>query len=174
MMQYISYYNSPLGRILLAADEIGLVGLWFEGEKYYASNLEMVYKEKDSPVLLETKRWLDIYFAGKKPDYYPPLHLQGTPFQLEVWKILRTIPYGQTTTYGEIAKKIASQRQIKSMASQAVGSAVGHNPIGIIVPCHRVIGKSGNLTGYAAGIDKKIKLLTLEKIDISKMFIPDE
>lgn len=170
-MQYINYYNSTMGKILLTSDEIGLTGLWFTGEKYYANNLKGNYEKKWNPILLETKNWLDIYFSGREPDHYPTLHLIGSSFQLEVWKILLTIPYGQTTTYGEIAQKVAKKRHIDKMSSQAIGSAVGHNEISIIVPCHRVIGKNGNLTGYAAGIDTKIKLLQLEKIDISRMYI---
>ena len=169
-MQYINYYNSPVGRILLASDETGLTGLWFAGEKYYANNLKNNYEEKWTSILLETKNWLDIYFSGEKPKNFPSLHLIGSAFQLEVWKILLTNPYGETTTYAAIAKKIADQRHINKMSNQAVGSAIGHNNISIIVPCHRVIGKNGNLTGYAAGIDTKLKLLQIEKIDTSKMY----
>ncbi|MDD6442477.1 MAG: methylated-DNA--[protein]-cysteine S-methyltransferase [bacterium] len=162
-MQYISHYHSPIGDILLAADDIGLTGLWFEGQKYFALHLDKEHQEKDLPVFTETKRWLDIYFSGKEPDFTVPLHFMGTDFQKEVWEILCSIPYGKTMTYGEIAEKIAFKRGLKHMSAQAVGGAVGHNPISILVPCHRVIGSNGNLTGYAGGIDKKIKLLTLEK-----------
>ena len=162
-MQYISQYHSPIGDILLAADDIGLTGLWFEGQKYFALHLDKEHKEEELPVFTETKRWLDIYFSGKEPDFTVPLHFMGTDFQKEVWKILCSIPYGNTMTYGEIAEKIAFKRGLKHMSAQAVGGAVGHNPISILVPCHRVIGSNGNLTGYAGGIDKKIKLLTLEK-----------
>ena len=162
-MQYISHYHSPIGDILLAADDIGLTGLWFEGQKYFALHLDKEHKEEELPVFTETKRWLDIYFSGKEPDFTVSLHFMGTDFQKEVWKILCSIPYGNTMTYGEIAEKIAFKRGLKHMSAQAVGGAVGHNPISILVPCHRVIGSNGNLTGYAGGIDKKIKLLTLEK-----------
>ena len=162
-MQYISHYHSPIGDILLAADDIGLTGLWFEGQKYFALHLDKEHKEEELPVFTETKRWLDIYFSGKEPDFTVPLHFMGTDFQKEVWKILCSIPYGNTMTYGEIAEKIAFKRGLKHMSAQAVGGAVGHNPISILVPCHRVIGSNGNLTGYTGGIDKKIKLLTLEK-----------
>lgn len=162
-MQYISQYHSPIGDILLAADDIGLTGLWFEGQKYFALHLDKEHKEEELPVFTETKRWLDIYFFGKEPNFTVPLHFMGTDFQKEVWKILCSIPYGNTMTYGEIAEKIAFKRGLKHMSAQAVGGAVGHNPISILVPCHRVIGSNGNLTGYAGGIDKKIKLLTLEK-----------
>ena len=165
-MQYINHYDSPIGNILLAADNIGLTGLWFEGQKYFALHLDKEHQEKDLPVFTETKRWLDIYFSGKEPDFTVPLHFMGTDFQKEVWEILCSIPYGKTMTYGEIAEKIASKRGSKHMSAQAVGGAVGHNNISIIVPCHRVIGSNGSLTGYAGGIDKKIKLLTLERCKV--------
>lgn len=165
-MQYTSHYHSPIGDILLAADDIGLIGLWFEGQKYFALHLDKEHQEKDLPVFTETKRWLDIYFSGKEPDFIVPLHFMGTDFQKEVWEILCSIPYGKTMTYGEIAEKIAFKRSLKHMSAQAVGGAVGHNHISILVPCHRVIGSNGNLTGYAGGIDKKIKLLTLERCKV--------
>lgn len=162
-MQFIHRYHSPLGNILLAADDIGLTGLWFDGQKYYANNLAEEHQEQNTPVLEQTKEWLDIYFTGREPQFMPPIHMTGTPFQLAVWEILRRIPYGKTTTYGEIAKEIARQRGLPHMSAQAVGGAVGHNVISIIIPCHRVVGTNGSLTGYAGGIDKKVKLLTLEK-----------
>lgn len=168
-MQYISHDQSPIGSILLAADETGLTGLWFDREKYYADHLDPEHEEKDTPVLKQAKEWLAIYFSGKEPPFYPPLHMIGTPFQLSVWKILQKIPYGKTITYGEIAKEIAEQKGISRMSAQAVGGAVGHNPISIIVPCHRVVGTNGSLTGYAGGIDKKAKLLALENVDIQHM-----
>ena len=171
-MQYISHYHSPLGNILLAADQIGLTGLWFAGQKYFALYLDKEHEEKEVPVLQQTKKWLDIYFSGKEPDFKLPLHFTGTDFQNEVWEILSAIPYGQTTTYGEIAKQIAAKRGLARMSAQAVGGAVGHNEISIIVPCHRVVGSNGSLTGYAGGIDKKIKLLTLEKVSLDSFFIP--
>ena len=165
-MQYISHYSSPLGDILLAADSVGLTGLWFEGQKYFALNLDKEHEEKEIPLFAEAKRWLDIYFSGKEPDFSVPLHFTGTEFQNEVWELLLAIPYGQTTTYGELARRIAGKRGVKHMSAQAVGGAVGHNNISVIVPCHRVVGTNGSLTGYAGGIDKKIKLLELEKADI--------
>lgn len=168
-MQYISHDQSPIGSILLAADETGLTGLWFDREKYYADHLDPEHEEKDTPILKQAKEWLAIYFSGKEPPFYPPLHMIGTPFQLSVWKILQKIPYGKTITYGEIAKEIAEQKGISRMSAQAVGGAVGHNPISIIVPCHRVVGTNGSLTGYAGGIDKKAKLLALENVDIQHM-----
>lgn len=162
-MTYTQWYASPLGRILLAADSTALTGLWFDGEKYFARYLEKRHEEKETALLQKTKHWLDIYFNGMEPDFSVPVYFNGTDFQNEVWKILCTIPYGQTLTYGEIAKRIAAKRGIPRMSAQAIGGAVGHNEISIIVPCHRVIGANGSLTGYAGGLDKKIKLLTLEK-----------
>ena len=173
-MQYVSHYQSPLGEILLAADEIGLTGVWFENQRYYAHQLEKPYIEADIPIFEQAKQWLDIYFSGCEPRLQIPFHLEGTDFQQEVWKILSEIPYGQTITYGEIARKLAKQRGIERMAAQAVGSAVGHNSIAIIVPCHRVVGTNGSLTGYAGGLDKKIRLLELEKIDMTKLFVPQK
>ena len=165
-MQYISHYSSPLGDILLAADSVGLTGLWFEGQKYFALNLDKEHEEKEIPLFVQTKRWLDIYFSGKEPDFSVPLHVTGTAYQNQVWELLLAMPYGQTTTYGELARRIAGKRGEKHMSAQAVGGAVGHNNISVIVPCHRVVGTNGSLTGYAGGIDKKIKLLELEKADI--------
>lgn len=162
-MQFIHRYHSPLGNILLAADDVGLTGLWFDGQKYYAGNLAAEHEEQNTPVFEQAKEWLDIYFTGREPQFMPPIHMTGTPFQLAVWEILRRIPYGKTTTYREIAKEIARQRGLPHMSAQAVGGAVGHNAISIIIPCHRVVGTNGSLTGYAGGIDKKVKLLTLEK-----------
>ena len=162
-MQYISHYTSPIGDILLAADDAGLTGLWFQGQKYFARGLEKEQEERNLPVFDQTKAWLDLYFSGKEPDFLPPLHLIGTDFQKQVWEILLAIPYGKTTTYGKIAGQIAQRRGLAHMSAQAVGGAVGHNPISIIVPCHRVLGTDGSLTGYAGGVDKKIHLLSLEK-----------
>lgn len=161
-MQYITIYASPLGDILLAADALALTGLWFEGGKYYARSLGAEYMEKETPVLKQTRRWLDRYFSGKAPGAAPPLHMAGTPFQKEVWEILRSVPYGQTVTYAQIAKEFAAGRGMERMAARAVGGAVGRNPISIIVPCHRVVGTDGSLTGYAGGIDRKRWLLELE------------
>lgn len=173
-MTYIQHYDSPLGGVLLAADEIGLIGLWFDGQKYYADNLSTEYTEKETPILTETKRWLDMYFAGKEPGFLPPLHPIGSEFRRAVWGMLLQIPYGQTMTYGEIAKQLAERKGLESMSAQAVGGAVGHNEISVIIPCHRVVGTNGSLTGYAGGIDKKIKLLELEKADMKGFFVPKE
>lgn len=169
---YTCTYKSKLGDILLAADAIGLTGLWFEGQKYFANTLPDGAISQESPILTEAKRWLDIYFSGKEPDFIPPLHLTGSAFRQAVWQILLQIPYGQTTTYGEIAKKLAKMQNVSHMSAQAVGGAVGHNEISIIIPCHRVVGTNGSLTGYAGGIDKKVELLTLEHTDMSRFFAP--
>ena len=166
------HYDSPLGGILLAADEIGLTGLWFDGEIYFAGNLPKVYAERETSILLEAKRWLDIYFAGNEPDFTPPLHPIGSAFRQSVWEILLQIPYGKTTTYGEIARQLSEKMGLSRMSAQAVGGAVGHNEISIIIPCHRVVGTNGSLTGYAGGIDKKGKLLELEQTDMTGFFVP--
>ena len=159
---YTCTYKSKLGDILLAADAIGLTGLWFEGQKYFANTLPDGAISQESPILTETKRWLDIYFSGKEPDFTPTLHPMGSPFRQAVWKLLLQIPYGQTTTYGEIARQLEKLQNRPHMSAQAVGGAVGHNGISIIIPCHRVVGTKGNLTGYAGGLDKKMALLELE------------
>ena len=171
-MTYIQHYSSPLGGILLAADEIGLTGSWFDGEKYFADNLPAEHTGRQTPILAEAARWLDIYFTGKEPDFTPPLHPIGSAFRQAVWEILLQIPYGQTTTYGEIARQLAEKQGLEQMSAQAVGGAVGHNEISVIIPCHRVVGTSGSLTGYAGGIDKKVKLLELERADMHGFFIP--
>ena len=149
---------------MLAGDSLGLTGLWFQGQKYYALQLDQNHQEKEIPVFDQAKKWLTIYFSGQKPDFSVPLHFIGTEFQKQVWEILCTIPYGGTMTYGEIAKELAERRGLKQMSAQAVGGAVGHNGISILVPCHRVIGSNGSLTGYAGGLDKKRALLKLEGV----------
>ena len=170
-MQYTTFYESPIGRMLLAADDAGLTGLWFEGQKYFARCLDRETEEKELPVFAEAKRWLDIYFSGKEPDFTPPLHFIGTDFQKEVWDILCAIPYGQTITYGAIADQIAKKRGLSRMSAQAVGGAVGHNNLSIIVPCHRVVGSDGSLTGYAGGIERKTFLLNLENARAAEVTI---
>ena len=171
-MQYTTTYESSLGSILLAADEIGLTGLWFEGQKYFALYLHKEHEEKALPVFEEAKRWLDIYFSGKDPDFKLPLNFTGTDFQNEVWEILYSIPYGKTMTYGEVAKLLAKNRGIVRMSAQAVGGAVGHNEISVIVPCHRVVGSNGSLTGYAGGISRKVELLKLEGALKDEFYVP--
>lgn len=171
-MTFTQHYDSPLGGILLAADEVGLTGLWFDGEKYFADNLPVEHTELETPILAETRQWLDIYFTGNEPNFMPPLHPIGSDFRKAVWEILLQISYGQTTTYGEISRKLAEKQGLARMSAQAVGGAVGHNEISIIIPCHRVVGTNGSLTGYAGGIDKKLKLLELEKADTRSFFVP--
>ncbi len=171
-MQYVNRYQSPIGKILLAADDTGLTGLWFEGQKYFGLYLDKEHEERELPVFEQAKQWLDVYFSGREPDFKVPLHFIGTDFQKEVWEILYSIPYGQTTTYGEIAKQLAAKRGLEHMSAQAVGGAVSHNEISILVPCHRVVGTNGSLTGYAGGIDKKIALLKLEGALKEEYFVP--
>ena len=158
-MIYTVHYTSPLGGITLASDGMALTGLYFDGERDFP-DLSAAHK-KDLPVFGEAMHWLDLYFAGKEPDFSPALNPTGTAFQHAVWEILRTIPYGGTTTYGAIAKRLEKVTG-KRMSAQAVGGAVGRNPISILIPCHRVIGADGSLTGYAGGLDKKEYLLGLE------------
>ena len=171
-MQYIGTYRSPLGGITMAASGEGLTGLWFDGQKYFGANLDQSLREEEVPVFVETRKWLDCYFQGREPDFLPALALDGPPFRMAVWKLLLKIPYGKTTTYGALAKSVAAQRGLDHMSAQAVGGAVGHNPISIIVPCHRVVGADGSLTGYAGGLEKKVNLLTLEGTDMTGLFIP--
>ena len=173
-MQYITHYSSPIGDITIASNGTALTGLWFDGQKYFASTLGADYKEENLPVFAEAKRWLYVYFSGIEPDFTPPLCLNGSPFRMAVWQILQSIPYGQTITYGAIAQQLAEQSGQTKMSAQAVGGAVGHNPISIIVPCHRVVGTNGSLTGYAGGINKKVKLLELEGIDTTKFTVPQK
>ncbi len=163
-MDYIYHYTSPLGGITLASDGKALTGLWFDGQKYFAATLRENYEEKTLPVFSEAERWLDLYFSGRIPDFTPALKVRAaSSFRQAVWDILLTIPYGQTMTYREIANLIAKQKGIARMSAQAVGGAVGHNPITLIIPCHRVVGANGSLTGYAGGTDRKMKLLRLEQ-----------
>lgn len=171
-LEYTCTYKSELGNILLAADEIGLTGLWFEGQKYFANTLPEEHISKETPILTDAKKWLDIYFSGEEPKFTPSLHPTGSAFRQAVWQILLQIPYGQTITYGEIARQMSEMQNTPHMSAQAVGGAVGHNEISIIIPCHRVVGTKGSLTGYAGGIDKKIALLNLEHTDMSHFFVP--
>lgn len=167
-MLYKSYYNSLIGKLLLVANKECLIGLWIEGQKYFPTELnDEIIEEDNLEILVKTKNWLDRYFNKEQPKI-SELELApiGNEFRQNVWNILCDIPYGKTITYGEIAKKIAIKMNKKSMSAQAIGNAVGHNPISIIIPCHRVIGKNGNLTGYAGGINNKIKLLDIEGVKI--------
>ncbi len=208
-MDFTSHYKSPLGDITLASDGDFLIGLWFDGQKYFGETLQLARPEPERkhaeqqhfagtvastshelaqrsaiqqhiagaipyisnamaqravlPVFAETRRWLDIYFSGKNPSFTPPLLMRTTPFRKEVWEILLAIPYGKTATYGEISAILAKKRGVPYMSAQAVGNAVGHNAISLIIPCHRVVGANGSLTGYAAGIPRKAWLLEQEK-----------
>lgn len=175
-MYYSTTYPSPVGLLTLACDLSGskLVGLWLEGQKYHGSTIvEGMTEESGMPVFDRTKDWLDRYFDGKKPGTGElPLAPAGSEFRQEVWRILCEIPYGEVITYGDIAKKMAVRLGRTSMSGQAVGGAVGHNPISIIIPCHRVVGANGSLTGYAGGLPVKIKLLELEGVDMSRLFVP--
>jgi len=175
-MYYSTTYQSSLTLITLACDGDGrnLVGLWTEGQKYYGDTIpEAITESDDMPVLNAAKKWLDRYFSGERPDISElPLAPIGGEFRQAVWKILCEIPYGKVITYGDIAKKIAVKMGKERMSSQAVGGAVGHNPISIIIPCHRVVGSNGSLTGFSGGIQMKVKLLELEGVDMSSLFIP--
>lgn len=165
-MNFIRDIDSPIGPLTLASDGESLTGLWMEGQKYYGLTLADEREKRDVPVFDVARRWLDRYFAGKKPAPDIPLAPRGSLFRREVWAILLAIPYGEVTTYGEIGKRIAALRGRASMSAQAVGGAVGHNPISVIIPCHRVIGSDGGLTGFAGGLEKKRFLLRLENAPV--------
>ncbi len=162
-MDYTHRYVSPMGGITLASDGEALTGLWFDGQKHFGSTLTEALAEKPLPVFDRADQWLDAYFGGREPDFTPPLRLRGTSFQQAVWRRLLAVPYGRTVTYGEIASFLG----LPPGSARAVGGAVGRNPISLIVPCHRVIGADGSLTGYAGGIERKIRLLELENADLS-------
>lgn len=165
-------YISPLGTITIAGGDAAIIGLWFNGQKYYGNILQGETIQEETPVLAQARHWLDIYFSGQEPDFLPPLRYDSTPFRQLVCDIMLTIPYGKTMTYGEIAAEVARRTGISRMSAQAVGGAVGHNPISIMIPCHRVVGTSGSLTGDAGGIRRKVQLLELERVDMSGLFIP--
>lgn len=173
-MYYQTHYPSPLGAITLASDGEQLTGLWFDGQKYYLGTLpEPPVENGNLPVFALATAWLDRYFAGETPEPSElPLAPIGSEFRQRVWKILCDIPRGSVMTYGEIAKQVAAELGLESMSAQAVGGAVGHNPISIIIPCHRVVGTGGSLTGYAGGLNRKVKLLELEGVDLSRFFMP--
>ena len=156
-------YKSPLGDIVLTSNGIALTGCWFVDQKHLPKLLNTNNLQLYRLIFQETVRWLDLYFDGKVPNFTPPLAPQGSPFRKSVWSILLTIPYGQTMTYGEIATMIAREKGLSMMSAQAVGGAVGHNPIALIIPCHRVIGHNGQLTGYGGGLHRKQWLLDLER-----------
>lgn len=156
-MEYIHHFESPLGGITAASDGEALTGLWFDGQKYFAAGLGE-HEERELPIFSEVGRWLDAYFSGRDPGFTPQLRPRGTAFRRAVWDLLLTIPYGQTVTYGQLASRLPG-----STSARAVGGAVGHNPISLIVPCHRVLGADGSLTGYAGGVERKRRLLELEQ-----------
>ena len=173
-MTYMHSYTSPLGGITMASNGTALIGLWFDGQNYFGDTMSADYTSATLPVFAQTVRWLDLYFGGEAPDFTPPLKMETTPFRKAVWEIMLTIPYGKTMTYGEISAEIAAQKGLSRMSAQAVGGAVGHNSIALIIPCHRVVGANGSLTGYAGGMEKKLRLLTMEKVDMSALFVPKQ
>lgn len=172
-MIYGMYYDSPIGKLLLASKDNQLIGLWLENQKYYLSQFKVEFIKEDEKILLKAKDWLDRYFRGEKPDL-KELNLNpiGSAFRKQVWRILCDIPYGQTITYRDIAHRLEKENNIPHMSFQAVGGAVSHNPISIIIPCHRVVGTNGSLTGYAGGIERKVYLLQHEKVDMTHLFPP--
>lgn len=157
-----SWYDSPLGKMLLAADDDGLVGLWFQGSRYFGAGVPR-RELADTEVLRRGRAWLDVYFHGGQPDFTVPLHLRGSEFQRSVWALLREIPYGTTVTYGQLARTLSARRGGAPVAAQAVGGAVGRNPLSLVIPCHRVVGAGGSLTGYGGGLARKAWLLELER-----------
>ncbi|HZK27303.1 MAG TPA: methylated-DNA--[protein]-cysteine S-methyltransferase [Thermoclostridium sp.] len=173
-MYYSTHYKSSVGDILIASNENSIIGLWIDEQKYIGNTMPKEIIEKgDIPILQEGIAWLDDYFSGKKPQLSKlPLAPIGGQFRQQVWKLLTEIPYGELTTYGNIAKEVARRMGKDRMSAQAVGGAVGHNPISIIIPCHRVVGSNGSLTGYAGGIEKKIMLLKHEGVDMTGLFMP--
>lgn len=171
-MFYYKKLASPLGEITLRSDGEALTGLWFADDKHYGAKDIAGAALADLDVFMQAEAWLAEYFAGREPKVSVPLKLQGSEFQMQVWRLLQDIPYGRLVTYGDVAKKIAAQKGVARMAAQAVGGAVGHNPLCIIVPCHRVVGANGSLTGYGGGMWRKVRLLELEKVDMSKLTVP--
>ncbi len=165
-MDYVYHYQSPLGGVTMASDGETLTGLWFDGQKYFAAGLEDVLEEKRLPVFEETLHWLDVYFSGRSPGFLPALNPRGTAFQKAVWGVLASIPYGSTTTYGQIARQLKEKIKRPGILARAVGSAVSRNPVSLLIPCHRVIGADGRLHGYAGGTDKKLWLLKMENVQV--------
>lgn len=157
--------DTPLGKALARADKNGLSGFWFVGQQYYPKTAAYWPENREHPVFASLKRWLERYFSGERPEMAIALAPQGTPFQRAVWDMLLAVPYGTVTTYGALARQLAAQQGRPSLSAQAVGGAVGHNPISLLIPCHRVVGSTGSLTGYAGGLDKKKALLHLEGAD---------
>ena len=164
-MIYMGRYDSPLGPITLAGEDGALTGLWFDGQKYFGAGLPAGTPEGEPPVFRQVRAWLDRYFRGEDPGPAPPLAPAGTVFQRAVWEVLREIPYGRTATYGQVAQA-AGRGLGRNTSHRAAGSAVGRNPISLLIPCHRVVGAGGSLTGYAGGLERKEALLKLEGAEI--------
>lgn len=172
-MLYAIRYDAPVGPLWVVSDATHLRGVWMEGQKYFADRLSEPPQPREVPVLAQTRVWLDSYFAGQRPAVEGlPLAPEGSAFRQQVWQLLCGIPYGETTTYGALTQALAARSGQARVSAQAVGGAVGHNPLSIIVPCHRVVGRDGSLTGYAGGLDKKIQLLTHEGVDLSGFYVP--
>lgn len=161
-MRFVYHYSSPLGPVTLSSDGEALTGLWFDGQKHSDELLPVFFEERPLPVFSDTARWLDIYFGGEAPDFTPPLRFDVTDFRKAVYELLLTVPYGSAVSYGNIAARLVSEKGFPRASARAVGGAVGRNPIVLIVPCHRVIGSDGRLTGYAGGLDRKLALLNTE------------
>lgn len=173
-MDDLTTYLSPVGLLTLAAHDGFLIGLWIEGQKYFGAGLSPDARENSNlPVFAAARLWLDRYFAGERtsPDELP-LRPRGTSFRQDVWELLCGVPYGQVVTYGSLAQRMAEKLNRPGFAGQAIGGAVGHNPISIIIPCHRVVGANGSLTGYAGGLNAKCRLLELEGVDLSRLYVP--
>ena len=171
-VQFVESFSSPIGEVTLGSDGEFLTGLWLADQKYFMAGVVEITSEEPLPIFQETKAWLEHYFRGLDPGPIPPVRPQGSEFRRQVWELLAEIPYGKLATYGELAQRIGAQRGMAKMSSRAVGGAVGHNPVSIIIPCHRVVGANGSLTGYGGGIARKIALLELEGVDMSKLSIP--
>ncbi len=171
-MDYITEMESPVGRLTLSSDGTSLTGLWIKGQKYFCCTVKDGQRNDALPLFGKVRKWLELYFAGKQPAIDFPLAPTGSDFRKTVWTALVEIPYGQLTTYGGIARQINARRDGNTTSARAVGGAVGHNPISIIIPCHRVVGAGGSLTGYAGGLKVKTALLKLEKIDMNELYVP--
>lgn len=168
-MDYLTTAPSPLGPLTLASDGRSLIGLWFKDARHFGATLGEETETRDNlPVFAQTRQWLALYFARRRPDFLPPLLVRGTDFRRAVCRLLLEIPYGETTTYGALAARLAKERGLAHLSAQAVGGAVARNPIALLLPCHRVIGKDGRLTGYAGGLWRKEKLLALEGVRVPR------
>ena len=171
-MNYYFEYQSPIGELIIKSDGRNITWLGLSGQKYAGNVLQDSVLDCNLQIFVDATQWFDLYFSGVEPSFALSLAPEGTPFRRAVWDILCDIPYGEVITYGDIAKQIAKQQGKVCMSAQAVGGAVGHNPISILIPCHRVLGAGGNLTGFASGIEVKIKLLELEHIDMQYFYMP--